>query len=277
MRFPMTTQVLARLICLALLVTTLPASAQVRRVNASGQFMDGLIRDLQNTYLNLGNEQLQTVPAAAINATQAREIQQALQGYASSATKLITALRFEERYSPSIRLLLADAINVQARAGYLAQQAAQLGGSEQMVSQFSELDRSWRLLAHQIQQTPNIGVNVTQQVDAINRWNQSLEGLMKVKPQYQRQELAHHFVILGGELQHLVEDLQYDLYQHSQQAQLINTARNLTSRAYQLRMAAERDYPYNQIVSYYKEFHDRLVAAEARIAQRRQSLLAADD
>ena len=38
MRFPMTTQILARLLCLGLLVTTLPASAQVRRVNANGQY-----------------------------------------------------------------------------------------------------------------------------------------------------------------------------------------------------------------------------------------------
>ncbi len=235
-----------------------PAEAQVRTANNTqgGKFFDGLYQELRNSYL-LNNTPLEPVPPATAGVSKNQEIIKSFQGFANSSAQLVNALRFEERYSPSIRVLLADAIDVQAQAHTLAQNADRYASMEQLGNAYANLDRTWRSLAYQIQQTQNIGSNVTKQVDNLNRWNAQLGQLTKVEPQLQRQDLAQYFVILGSDLQYMSDEMRFELYQHPKKTELISRTRDLANRARQLQMAAERGYPQSEIVRYYEEFYDQ--------------------
>jgi hypothetical protein len=267
----------AKINCLVVILLSLvsaPLMAQVRTASnppQGGKFFDGLYKELRNSYL-LNNSPLEQVPAASAQRTQNPELVKSLQGFANSAAKLVNALRFEERYSPNIRVLLADAIDVQARAYSLAQNADRYPNAESLANEFAQLDRNWRLLAYQIQQTRNIGSNVTNQVDNLNRWNQQLERLTQTEPQIQREDLSRHLVILWSELQHMADEMRFELYRHPKQNELTSATRDLANRARQLQVAAERGYPHSEIERYYNEFYSQWmpIKRQLRMVDSRQ-------
>lgn len=236
-----------------------PVSAQTNtqtRQNQRGQMVQGLLRDLIDSQLNFQQpQQLQPVPASEI-APQMRQVRQLLTQYASEAEQLITALRYEERYLPVLRTALSDALGVKATADVLVQRIRYYGQTSQMASEYSELDRQWRVLSHQLKQTTNISTAVLQRVGRLDQLTDQLGQQFRLDPQVESEEILHYFMTLASDLSHLSEDIRIDLFSHPKRDEYTRQVQTLKGRAEQLRWAVERGYQYEDIKRYYQQFFE---------------------
>ncbi len=203
-------------------VRTASTQSQTQR----GQFVDGLLRNLvDSTQLDF-NSRTPLAPVPPANATpEMRQAQQRVKAFADGASQLITALRYEERYSPNVRGMLGDALNVKATADVLTQRVLGISDPKQLSNEYAALGQAWRLLSHRLRQEPNISSQVLQWVTSLDQSNEALEQLLKLDPQVERNELAHHFAVLASDFEHLAEDIRIDLWGNPQQQSLMTQAR----------------------------------------------------
>lgn len=252
----------AATLSLVTLATLLPttASAQVTQVSNQSlqqrsQYVNGVLKTLVNSRINFGNQPLPAVPAEQIS-PQMQETGRYLRAFANESQQLINELRFEERYSTYVRALLGDALNVKATVDTLITRSQGISDIRQLAEEYKTLDQQWRLLAYRLENTPNLSNNVRERVKRLNRGNDAIEGQLKLTPQVSSRELIYYFAALGEDLANLGEDVRIDLYTHPNRDQFSNQLNQLRTRAQQLRLATEQNYPYEDIAAYYKQFHE---------------------
>ena len=242
---------------LLMVVPATPIWAQRQPVrtasNDRGQFVDGLVRDLIDSQINFHATPLEPIPSGNANVEMQRARQQ-LQQFSELSNRIVSALRLEERYSPSVRPLLAEMLRIKAYADALIRKTQTSTDARQLITDYAELDRTWRLAAHQLQQMSGLGAGVQQTVTALNQVNNDVGQLMKVAPQLERSELIQYFVALRSDLDVLEEDISIDLFGHPEQTEFAQRVRSLRSTAQQLQLAAENRYPYDYIKSTYQGF-----------------------
>ena len=254
---------------LALSVACTPlatAQRQVRRVShqQQGKFVDGLVQNLTDSF-NF-NQQTPLNTERAANLPELEKARQLISRFAQDTQRLIQELRVDERYSPTtIRPLLADAIQVRAASDVLARRSPYMTAMSQFTHEYEAIDREWRLLAHRLRQTSNIRPQVIQEVDRLNQYSQALSTNYDVAPQIQRQELIHHFVSLQSDLEHLAEDIYYELYGNNEREQLYQRTNNMQRVAAQMSWLVERGYDYAQIKSTYERYFQDWLKVKERL------------
>ncbi len=217
------------------------------------QYVNGVLKTLVNSQSSFGSQPLPAVPQDQVSA-QMLETRRYLAAFAKESQSLIDELRFEERYSTYVRGLLGDAVNVKATADTLVTRSQGIADLRQLAEEYKSLDQQWRLLAYQLEQTPNLSNNVRQRVKRLNRGNDAIGNQLKLAPQISQRELVYFFAAMGEDLANLAEDVRIDLYTHQQRDQISYRLDELHTRAKQLRLATEQNYPYEDIVTYYKQF-----------------------
>ncbi len=230
-----------------------------------GQFFDGVLRNLIDTQISTQPQaKLVPVPDSRVS-SQMREARDTLQQFASDLQQLYAALRQEERFTPGIRSLLADALQVKATVDVLVTRSQGMSQVTQLSPEYETLDRQWRVLAHRVQQWPNLGSGLYQRVDALNQRNERLGQLLKVTPQLQTGELVNLLATLNADFDHLTEDIRIDLVQHPERDQFIDQLRQLQSMGYYLRNAATAGRAHDEIVGRFQQMYTAWLPLKARL------------
>lgn len=220
-----------------------------------GQFVDGILRTLVDSRKALNPVQPLSPTTQGRASQQVQSARRGLRDFANETGQLITALRYEERYASYVKTLLGDAFTVKATADVLAQRSLSITDAAQLSSEYAELDRQWRLLSYQLQQTANVSNTVSQRVTRLNEINEELSKQLKLTPQMQQDDLVFYFAALSEDLKHLAEDIQIDLYAHPKRDEYRQQLLQLQRKSQQLRLAVENQYPYADVARYYKQFH----------------------
>jgi hypothetical protein len=218
-----------------------------------GQFFDGVLRNLVDSQISSQPAaKLVPVPSADLN-SRMREARNTLQQFANELQQLYTALRQEERYTPGIRSLLAESLQVKAAADVLVNRSQGMSQVTQLSPEYETLDRQWRVLAHRVKQWPNLGSGLYQRVDTLNGRNERLGQLLKVTPQLETGELVNLLATLNADFDHLSEDVRIDLVQHPQRDQFIQQLHQLQSMVDYMRRAATAGRSHDEIVGRFKQ------------------------
>ena len=254
-----------------------PSLAQITRVasdQSRGKFYDGILRTLVDSQSNWQQQNVEP-KARGAQSQLVGPARNKLTSFANEAGELITALRYEERYSLHARGLLGEAIRVKAVADVLLGRITGYITDEQLKSEFSELDRQWHLLSHQIQQTADLSDTVMRRVQRLDQINAELESQLQLHPQMDTQGLTYYFSALGENLNNLAQDVRIDLFSHPKKDQFATGLQQLRTKAERLRLAVENDYRYQDVAEYYKNFHaewlttkNELRSADDRYIQR---------
>ena len=218
-----------------------------------GQFFDGVLRNLiDNQISSQPAAQLVPVPSGDVS-PQMREARNTLQQFANELQQLYTALRQEERYTPGIRSLLADSLQAKAAADVLVNRSQGMTQVAQLAPEYEALDRQWRVLAHRVQQWPNLGSGLYQRIDTLNVRNERLGQLLKVAPQLETGELVNLLATLNADFDHLSEDIRIDLVQHPERDRFIQQLRQLQSMVYYMSNAVTAGRSHDEIVGRFKQ------------------------
>ncbi len=237
---------------------------------------DGLLRTLVDTQTNFGNsvDPYNPIPQGA-QSVSPQELSRLLGSYVGSINQLLTGLQSEARYNANVRPLMGDALNIRATLDYLIQQLQRSTDVARMSNDFAGLDRQWRSLSHQVKQLPNLGSSVLRQIEAIDQTNEALSKAFRFDPQMERVALSRLLTTVDGNLQQLSEDIDFDLFSHPKRDLWTRQLGDLRSRANQTQLAMTNQYPYADVVRYYKQFFDtwmglkrELRTADNRYVQR---------
>ncbi len=226
------------------------------------QYVDGVLKTLTQSNSNF-YDQRPLPPVAGATSPEVRAAQQALQSVADESGQLITALRYEARYSAHVRSLLGDALQVKSMADVLLARSSNMSSINQLANESQELDRQWRMLSHQLKQAPSISKTVLQRVARLDQANDGLVDLLKMTPQMDQSALGYFFAALGEDLGNLADDIQYDLYADPQRGTYQITLRQLQAKTQQLRLAVANQYPYADVKAYYQQLFTEWLGVKA--------------
>lgn len=251
---------------LTLLVVS-SGSAQVARVasdQSRGKFYDGISKGLVNS-LNSWQQQYPNQTPQANQSPQIQTARRSIQSIADEAGQLITALRYEERYSQHARGLLGEALRVKAMADVLLTRSSSVATIEQLSSEYAAIDQQWHLLSHQIQQTQNLSNTVMERVRRMDQINTDLEKQFNLQPQMDTGGLIYYFSALSEDLNNLAEDIRIDLFAHEKRQELTSSVLRLQTKSQRLRLATENNYRYDDVAEYYKSFHTEWLATKNQL------------
>jgi hypothetical protein len=245
-----------------------PHQAGYQNFQQRGQQVQGILDDLVRT-------QIQARPQAAAAAHPVSgQTRQTLQSFADEAEKLIEDLRYEERFSAYVRGLVGDAIQIKATADILLHRSSTFSAAL-FATEYAELDRLWRVLAHRIRQTPNMGGALLRRVDQLDQLSNTLGQSLHLGPQLQRDELLRDFISLEDHLKRLADDVRFNLGRHPRRDAILTEIRRLQDRARHLRMLVNGPYKYREIADQYGQFQAtwRPLKNELRATGSQQLLL----
>ena len=220
-----------------------------------GQFFDGVLRNLVDGQISSQpTAKLAPVPSSNVS-SQMREARGTLQQFANELQQLYTALRQEERFTPGIRSLLADSLQVKAAADVLVNRSQGMSQVTQLAPEYEALDRQWRVLAHRVRQWPNLGSGLYKRVDTLNERNERLGQLLKVTPQLETGELINLLATLNADFDHLSEDIRIDLVQHPQRDEFIQQLHQLQSMVHYMNNAVTAGRAHDEFVGRFKQMY----------------------
>ena len=231
--------------------------------------VDGILRTLIDSQLNRQGQPAVRQPtpgSPTAESPQMAEVRRLLQGFSQEAVGLIAALRNEERYSPSIRPLLGEAITTKAAADILLQKSQYIREQKLLTQDMQELDQQWRFLSNRLAQIPNLGVPCKTQIGRLDAYDQQLCRLLQIAPQLDVAALINRTMALITHLENLQQDIAIDLQDVSQRDQILTDGRKLQAQLNQLADVVGRNAPRDEVVAQFKQIYDvwRVFAANLR-------------
>jgi hypothetical protein len=230
------------------------------RSDRRGEMVDGILRALIES--QLGREEIERrhgpqhrppVRQPTTDSPQMRDVRSTLLGFSQESSGLITALRHEERYSPSVRPLLVDAIAVKAASDVLAQKSAQVRSEQLLMDDVQNLDRQWRILSHRLGQTPALGAPSQAHVSRLDGYDQKLCQLCKITPQLDAAATIGLAMALITNLENLQEDVGIDLRDRNDRDAILSEGRTMQVQMEQVAAAVSRGAPRADVVARYQQ------------------------
>lgn len=241
-------------------VFALDADAQSGDRERRRRLVEGVLRTLIDTHLERPEEPpapeqkkppLSSAEPASRELVEARSV---LDSYSSESRELIRALQGDWARVPAVHPLIGDTAKIQLDAATLVNRSRQVRELESMTEDFRRLDRDWRVLAHRVQQTPDLSQSCQDRVRALDKHNRSLCKLFGVKPQLNRAALFRQTAALGAELQDLVEDIELELEPSPARAKLLAQCRRVEQEASDFTETVFGEAPNETIKQAYQEF-----------------------
>lgn len=218
-------------------------------------FVDSLLRSLIDSQINRdqpsNNKIRPTIPPQQPNDPNLVRVQPLIDSLGRETTQLVYALRAEERTTPQVRTFLAEAIQLQASASLLQRQLQTASRFDDLRNSFQQFDQQWRVLAHRIQSTPDIGRSCLRSVDAVGAIEKQLVTAFGIEPQLDRQELLRLSSSFTNSFGRLLQDVRYDLIRHPNRVQLINEGQQLYTKINQAMSLIDRA-PYDNLINAYQ-------------------------
>jgi len=197
-----------------------------------GEILEGLLKSLIESKLKKNRPPRVPRPGGQpvppVNSQEIREARAQLRAFSSESSKLVAALRREERSTPQVRGLLADAMRLNADASVLQQRAEQSYRFNDIREDYRQLDQSWRVLSHRIRQAPDIGRPCITAVSRVSAIDTKLCSLFDIEPQLNRTELTRLGALFVASFRRLQDDVRFDLLRHPQRDVLVRDGHALS-------------------------------------------------
>lgn len=170
---------------------------------------------------------------------------------------LYKSVRSDASRSPELQGSLRTITRMRAQASYFVQDLERGRSLEALLPGVQKLNTNWRLLSHQLGQSPRISNNSLDIVDRIDRLQRSMEKMFHLEPQLDRRELVNELAAMQSNVNNLLEELQYDPRGSDRAAELVYETRILGQQARHIEDMVLDGDPYDRIVREYNRFAAR--------------------
>ncbi|MEZ6060110.1 MAG: hypothetical protein R3C19_07100 [Planctomycetaceae bacterium] len=195
-----------------------------------------------------------------------RTLQTLLNNSISEAEQLYRLLDTDYRRYPELRPLLADLVQMRARAARLNQDVRDGIPLERMLPQFQQLNSDWRLLSHQLSQSPRVSRTTLDAVKRIDGLGAELERMFKMDPQLDRRQVLLELSILRSSIRNLIDELELDPNGTQQTLNLVYDARKLEQQVARVEGMVLDQISYATVVAEYKSYEQMWASLNPRIS-----------
>lgn len=178
-------------------------------------------------------------------------VRKALRDWSGQCDYLIDGLRQLELTKPTVRPLLADALQIRVNIDLLGRQAAKVPHERYLTQDFLPVDRQWRLLNHHLQGMPVVAQQFRQCIDLCNGFDQQLCGAFGIGPQFDDQQVLQLASQMSTNLNHLAQNIRYEVREEPASSNMIRQCHALHSIVQQSPSVIRRK-DYNGVVALYK-------------------------
>jgi hypothetical protein len=247
--------------CSIILAAQAPAQEQRR------EFIQGLLKTLIESQLENsrgqpypqgrlpdGYPQVQPIPAQPrIGAPTAKlvKVRRQFADMSRHCDKMIVEIRTHEAHAPQLRGLLADCLQIKASINVLVEQSKRCNNVEPLMPSYAALDRDWRSVNHRLSQIRGLDSGCRKCINQFHGYADQVCTTLDLQPQFNRMELAHLTAALATSVEHLIQDIHYDLQGDKHQKKIIRRAQAVYSQIVQAAPLVQRG-SYDQLARAYK-------------------------
>ena len=223
------------IICLPIALAA-QAPAQEQRREFIQSLLKGLIESqLENSRgqsypqgrLPAGYPRVQPIPAQPrIGAPTAQlvKVRRQFANMSKQCDVMITEIRTHEAQSPQLRGLLADCLQIKAAVNVLVQQSNRCSTVEPLQVRYAALDQDWRSVNHRLGQVRGLDAGCRRCIDKFHGYADQVCTTLDLQPQFNRLELANLTAALAASVDHLIQDIHYDLQGNSNREKIVRRA-----------------------------------------------------
>ena len=193
-------------------------------------------------------------------------VQSLLNTFAEDTNRLYQQVRAQSRYTPRLRSMQSDAVQLRARATMLAQNAQASRDLTRIASGVREIDTDWRQLSHNLKHVPQVPNNLLQLVANLDRTSDQIEKAFEIEPQFDRRELLTQVMAMRADFDNLIDDIALELGNSADSRELVRRVRSIrTQAAYSADLIAEQR-EYSRVVEAYRRAEAEWKPVAVRLA-----------
>ncbi len=183
---------------------------------------------------------------------QMQELRQGLTNFSIQIEGLVGSLQRAQYQSPQARVLLADAMQVQALSNSLMRQANFTPDHRDIIDGYRQLDQAWRSLVYRVRNSPGLDRGCVQFVDQMQVFGDQMGTCLNVQPTLNRAELVRLMSAMNLSFQHLLQDLYYDNRNEPRIEAAVRDGQELLSKINQASSCIDRE-PYDRLIDIYRD------------------------
>jgi hypothetical protein len=174
-----------------------------------------------------------TTPRISAPTARLVKVRKQLGQMSSQCDEVITEIRTHEAQAPQLRGILADCLQVKASVDVLVRQSRRCDTVQPILQRCAVVDRDWRGIHYQLQQVRGLDAGCRRCIDKFHDQCNRLCEVLEIEPHFDRIELARLTSALTTSVEHLVQDLYYDLQQHKHRDKIVRNGQELYSKMVQ--------------------------------------------
>ena len=252
-----------RAVVVALLTVSIGSAALGQgntRVTRSDGSIDNLNRLLNDPGMpgsspSLRNQTfLNAPPQVDLTKIDQRVLSNLMKEAVDESTRLYRLLDTDYQRNPQLRHLVQQLLQLRAQAARLNQDLADRVPLQEVLVGFRTLDSDWRLLSHQLAQTPQLSTATRESIDRIDRIDREVGKMFSVDPTLDRSALFSQLATMNNAFRNLLDELQLDPGAGARNSQLIVDVRKVQQQIGRVEQLLLDNAQYELIVNEYSRF-----------------------
>ncbi len=252
-----------RAVVVALLTVSIGSAALGQgntRVTRSDGSIDNLNRLLNDPGMpgsspSLRNQTfLNAPPQVDLTKIDQRVLSNLMKEAVDESTRLYRLLDTDYQRNPQLRPLVQQLLQLRAQAARLNQDLADRVPLQEVLVGFRTLDSDWRLLSHQLAQTPQLSTATRESIDRIDRIDREVGKMFSVDPTLDRSALFSQLATMNNAFRNLLDELQLDPGAGARNSQLIVDVRKVQQQIGRVEQLLLDNAQYELIVNEYSRF-----------------------
>ncbi len=229
-------------------------SARESDLNDLNRMLNDGVRGPQGVDFRSDAGSLLAAPQVDLSRVDTRALENLLSESVAEAERLYRLLDADYRRYPELRPLLSDLVTLRSRAARLAQDVQAKIPLDRSLPQFQQLDSDWRLLSHQLTQSPRVSRTTLESVTRLDGLGRQIEKMFKMDPQLDRRQILMELSALRGSLRNLIEELELDPSGSQQTLDMVFDARKLEQQVARIQGMVLDQVAYDGIVTEYNRY-----------------------
>ena len=252
-----------RAVVVALLTVSIGSAALGQgntRVTRSDGSIDNLNRLLNDPGMpgsspSLRNQTfLNAPPQVDLTKIDQRVLSNLMKEAVDESTRLYRLLDTDYQRNPQMRPLVQQLLQLRAQAARLNQDLADRVPLQEVLVGFRTLDSDWRLLSHQLAQTPQLSTATRESIDRIDRIDREVGKMFSVDPTLDRSALFSQLATMNNAFRNLLDELQLDPGAGARNSQLIVDVLKVQQQIGRVEQLLLDNAQYELIVNEYSRF-----------------------
>lgn len=223
------------------------------------KIVGGILKILVESQLRGQNGQGQQLrpgaPRPGVRATpELTRARVSLQSFRQESITLSTLLQKDSARNAGLRSLIADAVQLQARADAISQRSRAVPDHRFVVQDVQRLDSDWRRFSYRLQLVPNLSQPCRACIGQLDQFDAELCDILSIEPQIDRRSLQRQSEALAVYLHGLSDDIDYELRRSPSRNALMLKTSQVHQAAVGFSDSVSRGHSYAVLLRDYKDF-----------------------